>query len=970
MTASAIYPSNVADGSLPVRLSSFVGRENELGELERLVSAARLVTLIGPGGSGKSRLGLALGQRVQPRFAGGVWWVTLAHLSDPAGVLPAVAETLQIRSTPTSPLLPALERRLSSGPTLLVLDNCEHLVDAIADLAATLLANCPDLRVVATSQAVLNAEGEVMFAVPSLPPSDAAQLYADRARQARHDFVVDASNVAEVERICQQLDGIPLAIELAASWSALMTPAEIATKLANPLAVLVGGDRQSLPRHRAMQAALDWSVSLLSEPERQLLRRLAPFPGTFDLAAVEAVSAESEVPSGEVLRLLSSLVNRSLVLVTQGSTARYRLLQVVRQYVVSELGSDEAAARLHADWFLTVALRIGDGVDGSRQEALLRLFDAERGNLRAALTWCQVHGMAQGGLNIAVGCWWAYYLQGWFSEGRDWLESALAIEGPAPTELRARALMGAASMAHLQGDDDASETWLQAGLAAYQAEGDRTGVGIELNWLGGVAMRRGDYAEARRLGEETVALWEELGDESRAARAVDYLCMRELLAGELSRASELGSQAYELHERSGNAEALAWTTVLRGGIALYAGDVRLASEFLADGLRMARSGAYRNVLAWALQLGGVLALRSGRFDEAWRDLSEALRLHLEAGNRWRVPTVLETLAGVAVESSDAKLAARLLGCAGRLHESWGWPVPAVERPDVERITASVRSALGPSVFAGEWELGELCSLDELVAELPASLVRPAPVAVAEPSPLVLLGFGASAARRDGVLLGPADWGYAKPRELLFFLLGEDSAHKDAIGAALWPEASTLVLRNSFHTCLHQLRRALGRADWILYRKGRYAFNRSLAYSFDVERFSAAVSGPRTSSALVDAVELYRGDYCVDLSGTWVDARRASLQQSFERALLDLAALRTSEGSHAAAAELYLRAIEHDPLLEPAHRELMASYVRMGDRGRALRHYQSLLRLLADELGVGPSAETVALHAALIRDPGD
>jgi predicted ATPase/DNA-binding SARP family transcriptional activator len=813
-------------------------------------------------------------------------------------------------------------------------------------------------------------EGEVTFAVPPLPESNAFDLFVERARQARHGFEVDETNAASVTRICQQLDGIPLAIELAAAWCALMTPAEVASKLADPLAVLVGGDRQSLPRHRAMQAALDWSVGLLSSAERALLARLAVFPMTFDLAAVEAVSAESGLGSGDVLRLLSRLANRSLVLVAQGPTARYRLLRVVRQYVASELGSDETAARLHASWFLSLSERIGAGVDGVQQAELLRLLDEERPNLRAALAWYQDHAQAEGALRIAVGCWWACYLLGRFGEGREWLETALAVAGEAPASLRAEAMVGAVTMAYLQGDEPASDEWLRSALAEYRSIGDPAGVGVELNWLGGVAMRRGDYAEARRLGERSVALWDSLGDETRAARALDSLSMRELLAGSLDRAGVLAEDAVVRHERAGNVEALAWTTTVRGGIALYRGDLVAARELLVQALRAARAGSFRNSIAWALSLRGVLAQRDGEsLGRAWAELLEALRLLLEAGNSWRAASVLETAAGVAVASSDAKLAAQLLGHASRLRQESGYAIPAVERADVERVTASARHALGPSGFAEQWELGELSSLDELVESLPVELARPSPV-VAEPStPLQLLGFGASAARRDGVLLGPADWGYAKPRELLFFLLGEESAHKDAIGAALWPEASTLTLRNSFHTCLHQLRRALRRPEWIVFQKGRYAFNRSLSYSYDVERFAGLVGGARSASELSEAVDLYRGEYCADLSGPWVDARRTALRQSYERALLDLASLRTSEGAYGAAAELYLRAIEHDPLLEPAHRELMACYVRMGDRGRALRHYQILVALLADELGVGPSAETVALHAALVREPG-
>lgn len=976
MTAS--YSAGMGVGQLPVRLSSFIGRAAELAELGDLVASSGLVTLTGPGGAGKTRLALALAQQVEPSYANGVRWLGLAAVSGPVALPAALADALQSPEATDGPLPDAAVRSLSGGRTLLVVDHCEHLLAPVAELVGELAARCPELTVLATSQAPLGIDGEAVFGVPPLASptepaptaaglagNDAVRLFTERARAAWHGFELTDANAADVALICRKLDGLPLAIELAAAWVPALSPGQLAARLDDSLRVLTGGDRDSLPRHRALRAALDWSWALLSEPERQLLARLSVFPAAFTVDAVEAVASDLDT---DVLHLLSRLVNRSWVMVQQGDDVRYRLLHVVRQYGSSKLVDDEPARRL-AEYAVDLVEDAADKLDGPEQQDRLATLADEWDTIRTSLRWCSEQGWAETAMRIAVGVWWACYLLGRYSDGREWLETALGMPGDVSAGLRARALVAVGTLAHLQGDADEAAARLRAGFSAYREDGDRAGEALELNWLGGVAMRRGDYQEARELGERCVALWRAIGDEAKVSRALDFLCLRELLAGELGHAASLARRAHGRYRRQGDGEGLAWATMLMGAVAHYGDEQAAARTFLAEAERQSRSGGFTATLAWTLQLLGRQATRDGELDRSERNLIESLRLHQDAGNRWRAASVIETLAATSVAKGAPEAAARLLTCATAVREQLETPVPAVERADVADTEAAVRAALSRERFAQSLAEGRLLTIGQVCGrEEPAAASPHGPITIADPrvEPLRVLALGPAAVYRHEVLLGPSDWGYAKPRELLYFLLGEQAVRKEQIGAALWPEAAASTLRNSFHTCLHQVRRTLGRSDRIAFRGGRYAFNRALEYSYDVEQFEAAVAAADAEPAnrlesLTEAVRRYRGDYLADLSGLdWVDTRRQAVRQLFERSLLRLGEQYVAVGQDSAAATLFERAIAHDPLMEPAHRALIACHLRMGDRGGAARRYRDLVEVLADELGVRPSPETTAL----------
>ncbi|HEY8602256.1 MAG TPA: BTAD domain-containing putative transcriptional regulator, partial [Thermomicrobiales bacterium] len=506
--ASAI-PLNVRRAhNLPASLTSFVGRLRERAEVRELLERGardtergaqvlrppgpppRFVTLLGPGGAGKTRLALAVAHDLVGVFSDGVWLVELAGLADPALVPAALAAALGVGEAAGRALTDTLVEALRQQELLLVLDNCEHLIDACAALGATLLTSCPALHILATSRAALRVPGELTWVVPPLavpeprdagaPPLtegdltvlagvDALTLLVERARLRQPTFALTTANAHALMMICQRLDGLPLALELAAARLAHLAPAQISARLDDALALLTGGSRSAPTRQQTLRAALDWSYATLDKAERVALRRLAPFAGGFDLAAAEAVCDEraagvaSPARSAEVLDLLGSLVDKSLLSVeADGGHARYRTLEVVRQYAAEQLraSGEEASTRArHAAHYLALAEEAERHLQGPQQRTWLDHLEREADNLRAASDWLIAGGEAYGALRLSGALWWYWYVRGHLTEGREQLARALALpsgdaDGDRLAPPRAKALLGAGVLAWRQGHLD------------------------------------------------------------------------------------------------------------------------------------------------------------------------------------------------------------------------------------------------------------------------------------------------------------------------------------------------------------------------------------------------------------------------------------------------------------------------------------------------------------------------------------
>jgi non-specific serine/threonine protein kinase len=685
-----------ARGNLPHALSSLIGREQGQAAVRALLEAARLVTLTGAGGAGKTRLALAVAAGLADRYADGVWLVELAALPEPGLVPGAVARALGLREEPGRAMLDTLAAYLRERHLLLVLDNCEHLLDICAALASALLRACPHLRLLATSREALGLTGEHLYRVPSLSVPDprhlpapelagtyeAVRLFVARARERRSEFALSAQNARAVAQICARLDGMPLAIELAAARVGAMSVETIAARLDDRFALLTGGARDALPRQQTLRATLDWSYELLGTVERVLLGRLAVFAGGWTLEAAEAVCAGEGIDEGSVLDLLDGLAHKSLVQADEEveGELRYRLLETVRQYGQERLAAAGEAVevqRRHAQWFLALAEKAEPQLKGAEQLAWLARLEREHDNLRAALRWIREAGDVVSALRLAGALSRFWEVSGRLSEGQTWLDDLLALpapEGPVALATRAKALQGTGVLAFRQGHYAQATRRAQGSLAVHRALGDTRGIAGALNTLGIVAIDQGDFARAAPLLEESLGLKRALGDRRGMAVALDNLAQVARHVGTPERASELLDQSLRLNRELGDMVSLATSLCNRGDLACDQRDYRWAADL------------YR----------------------------ESLALVERRGLGFLVAHCLEGLAQVVAVQGDLCGAVRLCGAAWEIRERVKSPRAPAERGGYEQLVARLRAALREDVFACEWTVGRALPLDQAI----------------------------------------------------------------------------------------------------------------------------------------------------------------------------------------------------------------------------------------------------------------
>jgi predicted ATPase/DNA-binding SARP family transcriptional activator len=1093
-------------GRLPVRLTPLVGRDGDLGEVTRALARSRLLTLTGPGGAGKTRLALAVAARLAAEDVD-VAWVELAPISDPQVIAPTVAARLGVPETPGMDTVAAVAAHLaarrdsrdgldgSARPVLVVLDNCEHVAAEVASLAWYLLAECPSLSILATSREPLGVEGERSWPVPPLGRVHAARLFEDRARLVAPSFSVTDGNRQAVAQVCRKLDGLPLAIELAAARMRVLSVGQLAERLDDVFGVLTGGARSAPPRHQALRATLDWSHDLLTTEERAVFRRLAAFAGGFALAAAEQVAAFGEIASADVLNLLTRLTDKSLL---RAESERYHLLATIREYAAERLaqaGEADQARGAHLAYYTEFAEEAGARVElalASELEAELDRVDQEKTNLRAATQYARGVGDAVAALRI-VGQLGRYaYLRGHYHEVREWMDQAVADGPAAPPEYRARALYGSGRLAYLQCDYEPAVRRLDAALLLYRGLGDGAGIAACLQALGSVAREQGRYVRSAQLHAESLELAKAARDERAEASARSYLGFVSWLQGDLDLAAAECSRGLALFRALGDVEGTAWSLISLGVVARYRSDLDEAATLLRESLELSRSIGFREGIAWCEEQLGLVALDRGDSPDAEARLRVSYATHRDLRDRWRMASVLEDRAAVVMAggagTGRAERAAWLLGLAQAVREAIGTALAPCERPQHERSVAAARSALGQAAYEAAWQRGTAASEPEefeektwkpsaqaragdpsrpaippgivtspltgatpilpgpsfaspltgatailpgtspsrsasglppgpsaspgISGEVPgrAVLVRngeagkgggagaaapvrdeggdpagpagdpepgggPAPAArrpvvrVPRPAgPLRVRALGKATVEFGGTALTAADWSYAKPRELLFLLITSPPLTREQVRAALWPELSSKQLGNALHTALRELRRALGDPDWIVYAAGSYSVNRDRAFDCDVDTFEsslAAAGRARPASAglpdLRRAVAAYGGDFLAGMTaGEWAGTRRDELRRRFETALLATGRLLMAAGNHQAAVTAFRRAIEHEPLNESAHRELMTCWASLGEPARAVRHYADLTALLRDRVGVPPAAETTAL----------
>jgi predicted ATPase/DNA-binding SARP family transcriptional activator/tetratricopeptide (TPR) repeat protein len=697
---------------LPTETTSFIGREAELDTIEELLRLSRLLTLTGPGGSGKSRLALRAGTQVSGRYGDGVWLVQLAPIGQPGLVVPTVALALSVREEPGQTLLGSIVARLRDTEALLIVDSCEHVLEAAADTIAALLRGCPRLRILATSQTRLGVPGEASWPVPPLtvPEPDMAdpqaaaeaesvRLFCDRAALARPGFGLTRENAAAVGEICRQLDGIPLAIELAAARVSALTVAQLAARLGNRFRLLTGGSRAGLPRHRTLEAAIEWSHDLLSETEQVCFRRMAVFAGGCTIDAVETVCPDDALPLDVVFETVIALIDRSLLTTEERSgSMRYGMLESIHQYALGRLAAaGEAAAlhRRHMAWLLDFA---GEAdLAGPDQAAWLDLLEADRDNFRAGLEWSLTPASPGSGTALAravpparpaPGMDHGHALppagpdpdapgrrpstpaaQSPAPSGPD-PGQALALAGPEPGQ--ALALAGVLAPFWLvRGPIALARTALDAALAAAGPGADMRLRAIALDGAGQLAAVQADHEAQRGYQQESLAIWRELGDDVRVASTLSDLGSAAHFRGEYPLAQALHAEALELAERTGDAQQTGQALSGLGRLALHQGDLDQATAYYIQSMtRFAEIGDLRRA---TLILGnlGVVAINSGDLALAEERLTKHLDNARRLGDHKLTSGALTNLGLVACQAGDLDRAAGLHQRALELSEQLG-----------------------------------------------------------------------------------------------------------------------------------------------------------------------------------------------------------------------------------------------------------------------------------------------------------
>jgi non-specific serine/threonine protein kinase len=723
-------PPAPAKHNLPLSLTSFIGREREIGEIGQLLDSTRLLTLTGAGGCGKTRLALQVAGGLHEGYPDGIWLVELASLSDPTLVQKAVASALDVKEQAGVELAASIVSWLQSRQLLLVMDNAEHLLTACAELIDLLLRHCAKLTVLVTSRERLGMTGELTFRVPSLSVPDprrdaealaceAAQLFIERARLQRPHFIVTSENVSALASICRRLDGIPLAIELAAPRVRSMSVEELSQRLDQRFGLLTGGSRTALPRHRTLRSMIDWSYALLSDAEKVVLARASIFSDGWTLAAAEKVCGEG-VEGEPMLDLLASLADKSLIAAEElEGTTRYAMLETVRHYArdrLQERGEEASVRRRHLQCFLALAEEAEPLLTGAEQKSWLDRLEAEHGNLRSALAWSSTaHADAAGGLRLAGAVHRFWHMRGHPGEGRRWLDLLLAAapdqQDPAA---RAKALRGAGVLALKQTDYPATQALCGESLAICRTLDNRTGIAHSLNTLGCVAWAQGDLASGRALFEEALSIQRELGDEWGIAATLNNLGTVAHVQGDHSAAKALYEEALQINRKTGDLLFVAINLLNLGTQAYQQGDHSAARRLLEESLtvwRKLNNRAFGN----SLRVLGQVALAQGDQRAALALLEEALTLSREVGEREETVRALEALASVSSAMGQAGRAARVWGFSQRMREELGAPLAPVDKPRFASEVAAARAALGDDVaFDSAWQDGRRMTLDEAV----------------------------------------------------------------------------------------------------------------------------------------------------------------------------------------------------------------------------------------------------------------
>jgi predicted ATPase/serine/threonine protein kinase len=734
--------------NLPVQRTGFVGREKEVAAAKELLLRpdVRLVTVTGPGGIGKTRLAVHVASSLVEFFPGGIHFVPLSPVIDPGLIASVIVQTLGIREAGGQPPLEVLKQNLqdsSRAPILLLLDNFEHLIHA-APTVAELLTMGPNLKIMVTSRAALHVYGEHEFPVPPLampdslavPPVDvlsqypAVALFVQRAVAVKPDFELNRENAAIVTEICARLDGLPLAIELAAARVKVLSPSSMRTRLASRLQLLTGGARDLPQRQQTLRAAIDWSYDLLSPAEQKLLRRLSVFVGGCTLEGVEAVCDTKSDLELDLLDGMSSLVDKSLVqhFEQAKSESRFVMLETIREYALEKLaasGEKPLTKRAHAAYCLVLAEEEAAEQSGAEGTEWLEHFGLEHDNFLAGLDWLTETGDADWGLRLGTALFRFWETREYLAEGRGRLGKLLKLPGAAaPTKTRARALFAAGVLAAEQGDYVSADALLRESLDISRELRDQQGAAVSLNALAVNARDRGDFATARSLFEDSLALWRELGDQKAVARSLSNLASVVKMQGDYASARSLYGECLLIFQGLGDRTGVAWSMNNQGDVAHDQGDSATARTLYEGALSIFREQGDRWGIAGTLADLGSLAREQGNCASARSLYRESIKVFRELEHKRGIARLLECFACSAAVEQEAERSLRLAGAAAALRQNIGAPLTMAEQAKLEGSLQAARQALtntaGTTAWLEGWALPVEKAIDEVLMPETAS----------------------------------------------------------------------------------------------------------------------------------------------------------------------------------------------------------------------------------------------------------
>lgn len=693
-----VGPFSAQITNLPIPLTSFIGRKRETAEVKQLLSSSRLLTLIGPGGSGKTRMGIQVATDLLDFFEDGVWWVELATLTDESLIPQAIAKALGVQEVANQSLSESISKFLRSKEILLILDNCEHLIEACVQITADLLEACPYLKIIATSRESLNMAGENIWRIPSLSLPDPQQislverllkfesirLFVERASAIWSDFALTEQNAPFVAQICHRLDGIPLAIELASARIKVLTPEQISARLDDRFRLLTGGGRTAIPRHQTLRAMIDWSYDLLTEDERSLFRGLGVFRGGWTLEAAESVFSGS-VEAGELIDLMTSLVDKSMVIRErgQGGEARFNMLETIREYSYEKLRhSDEEnqIRKRHLHYYLelveSVKPHLGFFLSDREILSWMKILDAEQDNMRTGLKLAQADSaLSEMGLRMAGNLHWFWLTRGQLSEGRERLDRILANNLNVSTPILAQALLSAGFLGCWQGDFRPARARLEQSLELFEQLGEKSGIAFSLHGLGFAANGLGEHALAGTIFEKGLNIARDIDDKWLISFALHF--------------TAIGSS--------------------------FQGDYELARSQFMECIGLIKDG-YGNLpgIAFSLFHLGRIARIQGDYVSAHEQLAEGTQIFLQMGDRRGLGYSLSGFACLAFAQEEIHQAARLFGTVDSIRDELGSLLEAILQSEYEHAKIATQELLGELDFRAEWSNGYGMSIEKAV----------------------------------------------------------------------------------------------------------------------------------------------------------------------------------------------------------------------------------------------------------------